>query len=371
MKICYLGNAASVHTVRWANYFADHGWGVDLITWHKPREGVTGRISAAIRVHRIFFPPHNIARYAALLEAARFIRKLRPDLLHAHYLGHFGILAGLYNRFYHFRPVVLTAWGSDVLLDARGAKARLIRDTLGRIDCVTCDADHMVGELVKLGAPRDKVRLINFGTDVKKFSPGPDDGTIRKNLGLSNSPVVISLRMLKPIYDVATLINAVPLVLKEVPEAKFVIGGDGDQRGYLENLSRSLGVSDSVKFVGVIPNDELPRYFAAADVYVSTSLSDAGLAASSAEAMASGLPVVISDFRDNRQWVEDGVSGYLFPLRDVEALATSVVFLLKNEGKRQELGSVGRKIIVERNNFDTQMAKMGDIYTELIERYRQ
>lgn len=370
-KICYLGNAASVHTVRWANYFAEQDWSIDLITWHPPLGGTTGGINPKIRVHRILFPPHYTARYFALLEIACLMKKIRPDVIHGHYLSHFGILAGLYNRFFGFRPVVLTAWGSDVLVDAKGWKRPLIKDALKRADCVTCDADHIVAELEKLGASKEKIKLIYFGTDCKKFRPGLDGRKIKEKLNLADSPVVISVRSLRPMYDVESLIKAVPLVLKEQPEARFVIGGDGEQRGYLQNMADSLGVAGSVRFAGLIANDELPQYLNASDIYVSTSLSDAGLSASTAEAMACGLPVVITDFGDNRKWVEDGVSGFVVPMKNPEVLAEKIIYLIKNRGKGREFGKAGRQVIEERNNREREMEKMDNIYRQLIERYKK
>ncbi|GAH34462.1 unnamed protein product, partial [marine sediment metagenome] len=138
--------------------------------------------------------------------------------------------------------------------------------------------------------------------------------------------MIISFRSLEPIYDVESLIKAIPSVLKEIPSAKFIVAGDGEQRKYLENLGVSLGISGSIRFVGFVENDELPQYLASADVYVSTSLSDAGIAVSTAEAMACGLPVVITDFGDNRKWVENGINGFLVPPKSPEALASKIAY---------------------------------------------
>jgi len=369
MRICYLGNAASLHIPRWANYFAKRDWRVDLITWHPP--GKNAEINTNIDVHRILFPPHYIARYVALLEIALLIRKIHPDIIHAHYLAHFGILAGLYSRLSGFRPIALTAWGSDVITGAIGWKGWLIKHALKRADLITCDADHMVERLVTLGANRGKIELIYFGTDTHKFSPKQGSEKLKEKLGILGSPVVISLRLLQPLYDVESLIKAVPLVLKEIPETKFVIGGEGSQEKDLRQLAQSLGVSDNARFVGLIPHDELPRYLTSSDVYVSTSLSDAGLSASTAEAMACGLPVVITDFGDNRKWVEDGVNGFIVPLRDPEALASQIIYLLRNKDDRIKFGQAGRQIIEEKNNYEKEMGRMGELYKTLIERHKK
>lgn len=364
--ICYLANAAAVHTVRWVNYFAEHGWKVDLITWHPPTSN--SLLHQEVIIHRIRFPPHYIARYGALLEITRLIKKINPDIIHAHYISHFGILAGLYGWLSGFKPIVLTAWGSDILLDAKGFKKWLVKYALKRADLITCDADHVIEKLVSLGAEPEKITRNNFGTDTQKFTSGQKNEKLRKELGISDSPTIISLRNLKPIYDVESLIKAIPKVLKEVPEAKFVIAGKGPQEAELKQLAKSLGVSDNIRFVGWIANNELPKYLTSSDVYVSTSLSDAGLAASTNEAMACELPVVITDFGDNRKWVEDGVNGFIIPLKDPKSLAERIIYLLKNPDIGKEFGKRNREIIEESYNYYKEMEKMENIYIELIER---
>lgn len=370
MRICYLASATVVntHTHRWINYFAEHGWKVDLITWRAP---AYSEIHPDINVHRLLLPPHYIARYGALLEVAWLLKKIRPDIIHAHYLAHYGILAGLYSSLLGFRPMVFTAWGSDVLVDAKGFKRLLIKRSLRRADSITCDAKHIIKQLAELGADPDKIKLIYFGTNTRKFTRKQRSEKLREELGIFNAPAVISLRNLAPTYDVESLIMAIPLVLREVPEAKFLIAGDGNQKVKLKALAESLGVINSTKFVGFISNDELPQYLASSDIYVSTSPSDGGLAASTAEAMACGLPVIITDFGDNGKWVKDGVNGFLIPLKNPEALASKIIHLLRNEGDRRKFGQAGRKVIEEKNNYEKEMGKMEKIYEELIGRYRK
>jgi glycosyltransferase involved in cell wall biosynthesis len=160
-------------------------------------------------------------------------------------------------------------------------------------------------------------------------------------------------------------------VLKEIPESKFVIAGEGLEQRRLKDLAESLDISNSVKFVGFIPNDELPEYLNTMDVYVSTSLSDAGIAASTAEAMACGLPVIVTDVADNIDWVEDGDNGFVIPVKNPKVLAEKIIYLLKNENIRKKFGKSGRKIIEERNNYYKEMEKMENIYEKLMERHKK
>ena len=355
--------------MRWANYFAERNWDIDLISWHKKPERI--EINRNIKLHYIHLPPHYLARYGALMELAYMMRQIKPDLIHAHYLSHFGVLASLHAQLSSFKPLVVTAWGSDVLGNSNSYRHWWIKHVLKKAELITCDAEHMVEAMVKLGADDKRIKLIYFGTDTQQFKPQAKSQQLVESLGLEESPVVISTRSLNPMYDVESLIRAIPPILQEVPRAKFVIAGNGKQRNYLVRLAEDLAVSDSIRFTGMIPSEKLPVYLNLADVYVSTSLSDAGLAASTAEAMACGLPVVITDFGDNRKWVKDEANGFLVPLQDQAALAAAIINLLQDKGKRQRIGRANRKTIDEKNNWNKEMAKMEKLYQEQIERWRK
>ncbi|HUV45615.1 MAG TPA: glycosyltransferase [Dehalococcoidia bacterium] len=369
MKICYLANAASIHTQRWANYFAERDWKVDLITWHPP--GKDAEINANIDVHRLLFPPHYIARYGALLEIALLIRRIHPDIIHAHYLAHFGILAGLYSRLSGFRPIVLTAWGSDVITGAIGWKGWLIKHALKRADLVTCDGINLLKALTEMGTEPKKIHRIHWGVDTQRFNLRQRSERIRKSLGILNSPVVISSKNLESVYDIESLVRSIPLVLQKVPEAKFVIAGTGSREAQLKQLVKSLGVSDSVRFVGFVPSDEFPKYLASADIYVCTSLSDGGLAIATKEAMACGLPVIVTDLEVNTEWIENGEKGFVVPLRNPEALAEKIIYLIEHEDMRVEFGKKGKKLVEERFEYNKEMQKIESIYEQLISEHKQ
>lgn len=104
------------------------------------------------------------------------------------------------------------------------------------------------------------------------------------------------------------------------------------------------------------------------DVYVSTSLSDAEIAANIAEAMVCGLPVIVTDAADNKKWIDNGVNGFVVPVKDPKSLAEKIIYLLQNEDIRKQFGKINTKIIEERNNYYKEMEKMEDIYKEFVQR---
>jgi len=360
MKICFIGNAKSIHMQRFAKFFVDKGHDVYLITSSQAEmDGVKIYIIGNGKEGNAF----NFIR--KIVQTRKFVRKINPDILHAHYI--FG--PGIFGAFSGHHPFIITPWGSDILIDPSFKLKKIaVKHTLKKVDVITCDAQHLRESMIKLGAEDRKINIIYFGTDVSKFSPQKKDKTLKKKLGLDGSPVVISLRALKPIYNIESLVMAIPIVLKQIPEAKFIIAGQGPEEKMLKDLASSLNVSDSVIFVGLIPNDDLPNYLTASDVYVSTSLSDAGLAASTAEAMACELPVIITDFGANAEWIQDGKNGFLVPMKNSKSLADKIIVLLKDKNLREKFGKKGRQLIKERLDYDTEMSKMERIYEELIKK---
>ena len=296
-------------------------------------------------------------------ELKKILRKIKPDIVHAHQVWIEGIVGACSG----FHPFIITPWGSDVLIGPKSVfKSPLIRYALARADLLTCDGKNTRVALERLGVSQTKIKIIGFGVDMEKFKPAARDENLAKQIRLRGGPVVISLRSLKPVYNIETLIMSVPAVLRKIPEAEFIIAGEGEEKEKLIALARESKVERSVRFIGAIPASEINRYLNLAMAYVSTSLSDSGLSASTAEAMASGLPVIVSDSGDNKKIIRDGESGFVVPLKDPVALAEKIVRVLSDVAWSRDLGKKGRAIIEEKDNYRQEMAKMDGLYNELI-----
>ncbi len=359
MKICFLAPANSVHSYRWIKYFADKGHEVHWISFYP------SNFSSIDNVRYYEISTNRAKIFHAIIQTKKLLKKIKPDILHVHSVALYGMAGTLSS----FHPIIATAWGSDVLITGSSLiKKPFVKYVLKKADLITCDADHMIDAMLSLGIDDKKIRLINFGIDTDRFCPEEKNRELREQLGIGDCPAIISLRSLYPVYNVETLVKAVPYVLKEVSDAKFVIVGTGSEEKMLKNLAESLGGSENVRFVGRIANEELPNYLTSMDIYVSTALSDAGIAASTAEAMACGLPVVITDSGENRKWINNDKNGFIIPVKSPKILAEKVIFLIKNNDVRVEFGERGRKIIEEKNNYYVEMEKMESIYVKLFER---
>ena len=366
MKICFLAGANSVHSVRWIKYFAEKGHEVHWIS-------LTPCVECEIKNIKLYLTPHPIGGWKLriipvfhllfnIFWVRKLVKKIKPDILHSHYVGVNGLVGALTG----FHPFILTAWGSDILIGGKlFIKKSLIKFTLDRADLTTCDGENIENSLSNFGINSEKIKTIYFGIDIEKFNLGPENEEIKIKLKIANSPVVLNLRNLEPIYDVETLINAVPLVIKEIPEAKFIIAGKGSQKGKLKKMAEDLKCLENVRFIGWISHDELPKYLKTADIYVSTSLSDS-TSVSLLEAMSCGLTPIVTEIGENKKILNNGEYGLLIPIKNSNILAQKIIYLLKNDEVRNKIGRQGREIVEKKYNYYKEMNKMENIYKNLI-----
>ena len=378
MKIAFLAAANSIHSVRWIKYFSDKGHRIIWVSLAPPTTEATELIKK-VDFYEIKPSPLNDinGKWAfiyfpwAILKFMEILQKTKPDVLHVHSAGTYGLV----GAFSFFKPMVLTPWGSDILLTSP-IKKFLIQLTVFFASSYTCDGENTFDKLVELGAEPEKIKIIRFGTDIEKFRPAKSKEQRTNSKGRiskSKSVKIISLRNLIPVYDIETLIKAAAIVIKESAnwrtKTEFIIAGDGEQKAHLEKLAKDLKLkNENVKFVGNVKNNDLPLVFNSSHIYVSTSLSDSGLSASTAEAMASELPVVVTNSGDNKKWVDDNKGGFVIPCGDYQALAEKLIYLLKNPAKRKSFGKHNRKIIEEKNNYYVEMGKMEILYQSLCQK---
>ena len=296
---------------------------------------------------------------AELIAALRLVRSHRPDVIHAHWLLPQGLVAaaaGLITK----TPVVITAHGGDLY----GVRGR-VQDALKRwalrraiaLTAVSSDLARVMADLVggSRGSPRSgrpRVEVISMGVDTQRFRPDARDERLRRTLGVSG-PFLLFVGRLAEKKGVRYLLEAMPAILGNLPAAKLVVVGDGPLRGELESLSRLLGIEESVVFVGGKRQEELPPYYATADVFIGPSIVVSGGDTESfglvfAEAMASGCAVVASDVGGIRELVREGETGLLVPERDPAAIARAVCALLADDELRRRLAAGGRSRVKRR-----------------------
>ena len=176
---------------------------------------------------------------------------------------------------------------------------------------------------------RSPVHVIPTGIDIRRFAGGYDFKA-REQLGVGNAPLIIHVGRIVKEKNLDDLIAAAPYVLDKIPAAVFVIIGTGPYGDRLHRAVKKNGLDQHILFTGFVADENLPDYYAAADVFAFPSTYETqGIVA--LEAMAAGTPVVAARSRSLPELVEDGSSGYLFSPHDPADLADKLVKALKAE----------------------------------------
>jgi glycosyltransferase involved in cell wall biosynthesis len=359
MKICFVGDPRSVHTQRWVRWF-EHRHDVALIA--------TAEDDALSDLTVCTLPSTTTRVGLRLLRSARKVRgvlaRLRPDVLHAHYINEAGWFAAASGR----HPLVITAWGSDLYRapsESRVAR-RLNPWAVRAADFVTCDSADQAALVRSWGVPYEHVAVIGWGIDRREFHTGVDGRRLRERLGLpADASVVLSPRQWIPNSNIETVVQAhalladdVHLVLKRLPrfeqEAASAIAGAVE-------ASRARA---RIHVVGEIPPDELPALYAAADVVVSLCETD-GTPVSLLESMALGRPVVALDNASVAEWVSEP-GGHLLPELAPQAVADALGRFLSDRSARERAAAHNIATVAERADRAVEMARMEQIYTDLV-----
>ena len=311
-------------------------------------------------------PGHDPRMYWRLWCA---LRSLRPSIVHTRNMAALetqvlGLLMPGVKRVHgeHGRDV------SD--LDGSNPRYRQLRRWLspliGRFIAVSRDLQHWLIEDV--GIPRDKVVQIYNGVDHERFAGGSAPQVILPERTCDHeSPIVIgTVGRLAKVKDQRTLLRALARIISDQPtqreQLRAILVGDGPERELLAAEAVELGLGDAIHFAG--DRSDVPAWLAAMDVFVLPSLAE-GVSNTILEAMAAGLPVIATATGGNAELVEEGVTGRLVPVGDVQSLAAAVRQLADNAGIRQRMGEAGRRRVRERFDWARTVEQYLTVYDSL------
>ena len=205
--------------------------------------------------------------------------------------------------------------------------------------------------------------VIPNGVDVAAFSPSAPAPGLREKLGLPpQCPIAMIVAALRPEKNHELFLRAVSRVTRQLPEARFLIVGDGPRRSELEELTRSLGVQERVLFLGT--RSDIPQLLSLADVLVLSSHMEAN-PVSILEALACGKPVVAPRVGSIPESIEDGMNGYLFPAGDEEQLAARLAHLLECPEQAARMGAIGRERVVAQWSLERMVAGYQDLIDKI------
>lgn len=286
------------------------------------------------------------------LDFRRLTRNLQPDLIHAGPIQTCGLIATLAGA----GPRLIMSWGFDLLQDAdRNRWWRwATRFVLHRATCFTCDCEAARQKAIQFGISRDRAVVFPWGVDLKQFFP------LKNNPG-SRLFTLLCNRSWEPRYGVDVLAKAFTLVVASRSDVHLLLLAGGSQEEAIRQILHPGRLDDRVTYAGQVSQRELPAYYHMADLYISPAHVD-GSSVSLMEALACGLPCLVSNIPANREWVTDGVNGWLFQDGDANALAARILLIMNSLESLSKVGEAARRVAEEKADWSKNFQKLLKAY---------
>ena len=241
------------------------------------------------------------------------------DVIDAHYYYPDGVAAALLARSLG-KPLTITARGTDLNLIPRHAiPRRMMQWAAGRAQASIGVCSALMDVLRGWGVDPARLHVMRNGVDLERFRPLSHEAC-RRELGIDGAPLLLSVGFLVERKGHHLVIEALARLRQQWPKARLIIVGEGEERPRLQALVDRLGLGDAVHLAGAVPNEQMARWYSAADLLVLAS-SREGWANVLLESMACGTPVVATRIWGTPEVVADPVAGTLFEPRSAEALA--------------------------------------------------
>lgn len=295
------------------------------------------------------------------IRLARALRRLRPAVVHCGRLLPEGIPAMLAAATARL-PFMPWVHGEEInsALQSR-EHTLLLRLVLRRARLLVASSGNGRAVLETLGVHRDKVRVVYPGVEAFRFATA-------RPIRRADGPIILTVGRLQRRKGHDLILQALPDVLRRHPSLHHVIVGEGEERPRLEALARELGIAASVTFVGEVPQNELPGYFAGCDVFVMPNRVDngdfEGFGIVFLEAAAAGRPVIGGRSGGVPEAVEEGQTGLLVGGTDAAELARGLDVLLSDEQRRRRMGEAGRLRVEQRFTWEASAAGLRAAHLE-------
>lgn len=367
MKVILLGDPSSSHIVKWANGI--HSRGIDVLIFGLYNFDPS-QYSKGIKVEFFKSPKFvkwrsdgNILKSLYLLSLPKLhkvIKDFKSDLMHTQYASSYGMLAALSG----FHPSLLQVWGADVYRfpDKSKFHENLLRYNLRKADTLLSTSHSM---LLRTKKYTDKnIEFIQLGVDINKFIPMKVDSLFKPD-----DIVIGTIKSLEKQYGIDLLIKSFKKVKDNFPSLplKLLIVGQGTLENYLKKLVQELNIENDTIFTGQIPHSEVPRYHNMLDVYVALSVEDSetfGVAV--IEASACEKPVVVSNVGGLPEAVEHNLSGFIVENLNIDQAAKAISKLVEDKNLRKQMGSDGRKRVVQNFNWEDKVDQMVSLYKRIV-----
>lgn len=361
MKVVLLAPANSIHIVQWAKYLSQSGIDISVISQHPKSEDMPAYIPVYI------LPYTGLKGYFLNVFAVReLLKKLRPDIIHAHYASGYGTTARLVD----FHPYILSVWGSDVYDFPYKSKLHywLMQKNLYAADILSSTSYCMMKQTLKLAPKLNPFHIIPFGVDLKKFI----SSTNQKN---QDEIVIGTVKTLSEKYGIDLLIQAFAILKGKLTsihptiasQLRLRITGGGPQRKELEMLAKHLNIADVTIFVGQVSHQQVPVELGNLDIYVALSRLDSeSFGVAIIEAGAMKLPSVVSNVGGLPEVVCNNETGFVVSKENPQQAADALEKLVLNSGLRKDIGDAAYKFVASNFSWEFCVTKMIKVYKQIL-----
>ena len=293
--------------------------------------------------------------FEVMPQIKKLLEKLQPDIMHAHFASSYGFFAALSN----YNPFFLSVWGFDTITFPKKSFIHklLIKYTLKKADIIFATSKFLAEKTAKY---TNKKQIITpFGVDTDIFKP---DVSLK-----SDKFIFGTVKALETKYGIDYLLKAVSLIKNKLTNWELWIAGTGSKKDNLVKLAKSLDIKENVKFLGRIPNNQVPKLLQKMHLFTVTSVWECesfGVAA--VEAEATGLPVIASDIGGLSEVIVDGVTGFHVEPRNIEEIAKKILYLYENKKVREKLGVQARENVIKKYVWKNNAQIMLDEYKRLL-----
>jgi len=305
------------------------------------------------------------------LDLRRLTKKLKPDLIHAGPIQNCAFLAALSG----FRPILAMSWGYDLVMDAdKSAWMRWVtRYTLKRSAFFASDANVSREKAISFGMNPDRTVIFPWGVDIEHFVPKSEETSKKKATSTNRKSQIVNRksttlfcsRTWESIYGVDVLAKAFAKVAAGNQHVDLILLGGGPQGPHIRQIFMNGGVLDRVHFGGQVGQRDLPRWYHMSDLYISPSHVD-GSSVTLMEALASGLPCLVSDIAGNREWIQEGVNGWLFRDGDADDLARKILEAIASRRSFKQIGQAARKTAEQKADWSKNFGKLLAAYDQVL-----
>jgi glycosyltransferase involved in cell wall biosynthesis len=363
MKIIYFSLGYSTHDYRFLKAISDGGHEVYFVQLEGNQRQVESR-PVPENVNQVIWKggrePFRWSKLISLtLDFKRLINEIKPDLIHAGPLQTCAFIAILSG----FRPILTMSWGFDLMDDVHKGKIWefATRYTLKRSSFFTSDANVTRDKAVAYGMNPEKTIVFPWGVDLSHFTMQKAEG--RKKEGF----VLFCNRSWETRYGVDVLAHAFVQVAQKRDDVRLILLNGGSQGAKLRQIFQRGGVDEFVTYGGQISQNDLPHWYHQADLYISPSHVD-GSSVSLMEALACGLPCLVSDIPANKEWITENENGWLFKDGDSNHLAEKILMAMNQREKLPEVGAAARRSAETRADWKKNAEALMNIYRSLGEK---